>query len=55
MSTTYFFTDVANLATITPMKPEGSVVIKIDENLYVKLVVWDTVGMERLFNTIPDQ
>lgn len=47
--------DIALQVTIEPMKAEGSVVIKVDENFYVKLMIWDTVGMERLFNTIPDK
>ena len=47
------YTDIRT--TIHPIKPEGSVVIKVDDDFYVKLVLWDTAGMERVFNTIPDQ
>ena len=56
--TLYLFYDIDHAAcgtTVTPMKPEGSIVIKVDASIYVKLMIWDTVGMERLFNTIPDQ
>ena len=45
----------AHVTTVNPMKPEGSCLIKINDALHIKLSIWDTAGMERLFNTIPEQ
>ena len=46
---------IAHKVTVVPMKPEGSCFIKVDEAFYVKLTIWDTAGMERLFNAIPEK
>ena len=43
------------LATVNPMTSEGSRIIKVSETFYVKLTIWDTAGMERMFNMIPDK